>query len=173
MYVKIFENLKGGSKMSAMDEMMEAMIGSMSKEDKQDMMNTMMGKFFADMTAEDKQRMMEQMMPKMMEGINMMEMMPKMMMSMMGGAESGSGMMGMMSRMMGSGQGTGMPAMIPNMMTRMMPHCLNMMLPGIPKEERVEFVLNMVTTLMEQGSAGMSDEEKNEFVAKILERVTR
>lgn len=151
--------------MGAMDEMMEAFVGSMSKEDKQDMMSKMMEKFFADMTAEDKQRMMEQMMPKMMEGINMAEMMPRMMMSMMGGAEGDSGMMGMMSRMMGGGQGMGMPPM--------MPHCVNMMLPGISRDERVEFVLNMVTSLMEQGSAGMSDEEKNEFVAKVIERVTR
>jgi hypothetical protein len=125
------------------------------------------------MTAEEKQKMMEQMMPKMMEGINMMEMMPRMMMGMMGGGESGSGMMGMMSRMMGGGQGAGTPMMMPHMMTHMMPHCVNMMLPSIPKEERVDFVLNMVTRLMEQGSAGMSDEEKNEFVAKVLERVTR
>jgi hypothetical protein len=57
-------------------------------------------------------------------------------------------------------------------MMQMMPHCLNMMLPGVPREERVDFVLNMITTLMEQGSAGMSEEEKSEFVAKILERVT-
>jgi hypothetical protein len=111
--------------------------------------------------------MMEQMMPKMMEGINMMEMMPKMMMGMMGGGEKGGGMMGMMS----GGQGRGMP-MMPRMMTHMMPHCMHMMLPGVPKEDRVDFVLNMITTLMEQGSAGMSEEEKSEFVAKILERVT-
>jgi hypothetical protein len=109
----------------------------------------------------------------MMEGINMMEMMPRMMMSMMGGGESGSGMMGMMSRMMGGGQGAGTPMMMPHMMTHMMPHCVNMMLPGVPKEERTDFVLNMVTSLMEQGSAGMSDEEKNELVAKVIERVTR
>jgi hypothetical protein len=123
------------------------------------------------MTAEDKQKMMEQMMPKMMEGVNMMEMMPKMMMGMMGGGEKGGGMMGMMSQMMSGGQGKGTP-MMPHMMTQMMPHCLNMMLPGVPREERVDFVLNMITALMEQGSAGMSEEEKSEFVAKILERVT-
>ncbi len=70
--------------MGGMDEMMEAMIGSMSKEDRQAMMAKMMDKFFAGMTAEDKQSMMEQMMPKMMEGINMAEMMPRMMMGMMG-----------------------------------------------------------------------------------------
>ena len=145
--------------MGAMDEMMEAMMGSMSKEEKMEMGGAMMVKFFAGMTTEDKQKMMEQMMPKMMEGVNMMEMMPKMMMGMMGSGESGGGMMGMMAR----GQGKGMP---------MMPHCLNMMLPGVPMEERVDFVLNMITALMEQGSAGMSEEEKSEFVAKILERVT-
>jgi hypothetical protein len=79
--------------------------------------------------------------------------------------------------MMGGGQGGGMPMMMPHMMphmmTHMMPRCLNMMLPSVPKEERTDFVLNMVTSLMEQGSAGMSDEEKNELVAKVIERVTR
>ena len=159
--------------MSAMDEMMGAMIGDMSKEEKQDMMSKMMEKFFADMTAEDKQKMMEQLMPKMMEGINIMEMMPRMMMNMMGDAESGSGMMGIMSRMMGGSQGMRMPPMMPHMMTHMMPQCLNMMLPSVPKEERVDFVLNMVTSLMEQGAVDMSDGEKNEFVAKVIERVTR
>jgi len=136
-----------------------------------EMMGTMMEKFFAGMTTEDKQKMMEQMMPKMMEGVNMMEMMPKMMMGMMGGGEKGGGMMGMMSQMMSGGQGKGTP-MMPRMMTQMMPQCLNMMLPGVPKEERVDFVLNMITALMEQGSAGMSEEEKSEFVAKVLEKVT-
>ena len=109
-------------------------------------------------------------MPKMMEGVNMMDIMPKMMMGMMGGGEKGAGMMGMMSQMMSGGQGKGMP--MPRMMTQMMPHCLNIMLPSVPKGERVDFVLNMITTLMEQGAAGMSEEEKNEFVAKVLEKVT-
>jgi predicted GTPase len=80
-------------------------------------------------------------------------------------------MMGMMSQMMGSAQQAESP-MMPNMMTQMMPHCLNMMLPNIPKEERVEFVLDMVAKLIEQGSVGMTDEEKDEFMAKILEKIT-
>jgi len=54
----------------------------------------------------------------------------------------------------------------------LMPQCLHMMLPGVPKEERVDFVLNMITALMEHGSAGMTEEEKSEFVAKVLEKVT-
>ena len=153
-----------------MDEMMESMMAGMSKEEKQDMMAKMMEKFFADMTAEDKQKMIEQMMPKMMEGVNMMEIMPKMMAGMMSGRESGGGMMGMMSGMMAGAQGTEM-TMMPRMMSVMMPQCLSVMLPNIPKEQRIDFVLKMVTILLEQGSVGMSDEEKKDFVAKVVEKV--
>jgi hypothetical protein len=57
-------------------------------------------------------------------------------------------MMGMMSKMMEGDQS--------GMMMEMMPKCLGMMLPNMSKEKRVEFVLKMVTTLVEQGCAGMS-----------------
>jgi len=156
--------------MGMMDEMMESMMGKMSREEKQDMMGMMMEKFFADMTIEDKQMMMEQMMPKMMEGINMMDMMPKMMMKMMGGGDSEGGMTGMMSTMMGGGHGREMP-MMHQMMTEMMPRCLVMMLPNMPQEKRIDFVLKMVTSLVEQCSVGMSNEEKEDFAAKVVERV--
>ena len=152
--------------MGMMEEMMESVIGRMSKEDKQEMMGKMMEKFFADMTVEDKQRMMEQTMPKMMEGVNMMEMMPRMMM----GGDSG-GMMGMMSKMTGEGQGTGMP-MMGQMMSQMMPQCVSTMLPGLPKEERVEFILKMIDALLDRGCVGMSEEERNDLVARALERIT-
>jgi len=138
-----------------MDEMMDSMMAGMSKQEKQDMMARMMEKFFADMTAEEKQKLMEQLMPKMMEGVNMMEMMPKMMAGMMGGGESMGGMMSMMS----------------GMMSTMMPQCLGMMLPNMAKERRVDFVLQMVAVLAEQGSAAMSDEEKKDFLSKIAEKV--
>jgi len=158
------------STMGMMDEMMESMIGRMTKEEKQEIMSKMMEKFFSGMTTEDKQRMMEQMMPKMMAGINMAEMMPKMMMSMMG-AKGGGTPMGMMSGMMGEGQSTGMP-MMGQMMTQMMPQCVSTMLPGLPKEERVDFVLKMISTLVDRGSADMSEKEKNDFVARALEIIT-
>ena len=141
--------------MGIMDKMMGFMVGRMSREEKEKMMGKMMDKFFGDMTVEEKKKMMAEMMPKMMEGINMMEMMPKMMMSMMGGGEGEGGMMEMM----------------PQMMTEMMPQCLKMMLPNIHKEKRIDFVLKMVTTLMEQGCVGMSEEEKKDFVAKVFEKV--
>ena len=154
--------------MGMMEEMMEGMMGKMSKEEKLEMMGKMMEKFFADMTVEDKQRMMGQMMPKMMEGINMMEMMPRMMMGMMGSGKAGGGMR---EQMVGSSREDGTPMMC-QMMTQMMPGCLTMMLPNVPKEERSDFILKMITALMEKGSAGMSEEEKNDLVAKALERIT-
>ena len=55
----------------------------------------------------------------------------------------------------------------------MMPQCLRMMLPNVPKEKRIDFVLNMVTTLMEQGCAGMTKEEKEDFVANVVEKERR
>ena len=39
------------------------------------------------------------------------------------------------------------------------------------KEKRIDFVLKMVTTLIDQGYVGMSGETKNNFVAKIVENV--
>lgn len=72
-------------------------------------------------------------------------------------------MMGMMSKMMQGDKS--------DMMMEMMPKCLGMMLQNMPGEKRVECVLKMVTTLVEQGSAGMSDDEKKDFVAKAIEKV--
>jgi len=145
-----------------MDKMMEFMMGRMSKGEKEEMMGRMMDRFFADMTVDDKKKMMAEMMPKMMEGINMM--------GMMGGSQGECGMMGMMSKMMGGGQEGEMPAM-PQMMREMIPRCLRMMLPNMPKEKRIDFVLNMVTTLVEQGCVGMSEEEKADFLAKVVEKI--
>ena len=63
------------------------------------------------------------------------------------------------------------PTMMPQMMTEMMPHCLRMMLPDMPQKERTDFALKLVTALMEHGSAGMSEEENADFVAKVVEKV--
>ncbi|HEA65312.1 hypothetical protein LCGC14_2496820 [marine sediment metagenome] len=79
------------------------------------------------------------------------------------GCEGEGGMMGMMSKMMEGDK--------PEMMMEMMPQCLKMMLPNIPKEKRIDFVLKMVTTLIEQGCVGMSEGEKKDFVAKVVENV--
>ena len=61
--------------------------------------------------------------------------------------------------------------MMPHMMTEMIPQCLKMMLPDMPKEKRIDPVLNMVAIMVEQGSAGMSEKEKKDFLTKIVEKV--
>ena len=83
------------------------------------------------------------------------------------GCETESDMMGMMSKMMEGCE----PEMMPEMMMDMMPHCFGMMLPKMPKEKRMNVVLNMVGTLVEQGSAGMPENERKEFLAKVVERM--
>jgi len=62
--------------------------------------------------------------------------------------------------------------MMPHMMTEMIPHCLEMMLPGFPKENRTEYMAKIISILVEKGTVGMSDEEKDECISKIVEQVT-
>jgi hypothetical protein len=56
-------------------------------------------------------------------------------------------------------------------MMEMMPHCLTMMLPHVPKDKRMEFTLTMLATLMQQSCADMSEEEKQQFVAQVVDKV--
>lgn len=73
--------------MGLKEQMMNTMVGNMSKEERMEMMEKMMDTFFAQMTPEEKQEMMGSMMPKMMK-------------EMMGGEGSPmKGMKGMMSMM--------------------------------------------------------------------------
>ena len=153
-----------------MERMMAFMMGRMSDEEKHAMMESMMEKFFAGMSADDKENLMKEMMPRMMEGIDMTKMMPKMMMSMMGRGSEGKGGCGdTMSKMMKDGKPKGMTVM-PDMMMEMMPHCLSMMLPEAPKEKRIDFVQKMVSILAEKGCVGMSEEQKKELFAPLVER---
>jgi len=64
-----------------------------------------------------------------------------------------------------------MPMMM-EMMPKMMPSCLTMMLPTLKKEERLEFILKMVAVLVEQGSVGMTEEERRDFVDMVVERAS-
>ncbi len=75
-------------------------------------------------------------------------------------AEDKQKMMGMM----GGGEGEGG-------MMGMMPQCLKVMLPNMPQEKRIDFMLEIVATLMEHGCADMSNEEKEDLVAKMIEKV--
>jgi hypothetical protein len=73
-----------------------------------------------------------------------------------------------MPRMM---EGLTMDNMMPHMMKEMMPLCLWELLPKMPNEMRVNFILNMTGILAEQGSIEMSEAEKEDLVAKIIEKV--
>ena len=156
--------------MHMLEKMMGLMMGRMSKEDKDAMMGQMMDKFFDGMTADDKSKLMADMMPKMMQGIDMTEMMPKMMMGMMGGGEGKGGMMGMMPGVKEGGHAAEMP-MMPQMMMKMMPHCITVILPNISKEKRVAFVSEMVAKLVEEGASGMTEEEKKNFQEMLMEKM--
>ncbi|MBT8123974.1 MAG: hypothetical protein KJO81_04020 [Gammaproteobacteria bacterium] len=142
----------------------------MNKEEMQSMMPEMMEKMFSGMTTDDKKEMMMGMMAKMKEGIDMKDMMPNMMMGMMSAKEGEGGMKDMMAKMMHGDEGK--ESMMPEMMFKgMMPHCIKMMMPAISKEKRADLVSNMVSTLMEQASSGMSDAEKSSFVAKVIDSI--
>jgi hypothetical protein len=119
-----------------------------------EMMDKMMESMMSEMSKEEKEKMMGKMMEKFFAGMTaedkqkmMEQMMPKMM------------------------EGVNMMDMMPKMMMGMMPQCSLMALSSMPKEKRVDFVLKMVTSLVEQGCAGMSNEEKADFAAKISEKV--
>jgi hypothetical protein len=145
-------------------------MSGMSKEEMQGMMREIMDKMFTNVTVDDRKEIMISMMDKMREGINMKEMMPKMMMGMMSAEEGKGGMKDMMAKMMQGGQEH--EAMMPEMMLKgMMPHCIKMMMPAISKNKRSDLVSSMVSTLMEQASSGMSDEEEAALVAKVLDTI--
>ena len=77
------------------------------------------------------------------------------------GCESQGDMMEMMSNMMKGCE--------PEMMTGMMSHCLGMMLPKMPQEARADFVLKMVGTLAERGSADLSPAARNDLSVRLRE----
>jgi len=137
----------------------------MNKEEMQSKMHEMMQKMCANMTSDEKTEMMMGMMGKMKEGMNIEDMMRKM-----STKEGSGGMKEMMAKMMQGGEGP--ESMMPEMMLKgMMPHCIKMMMPSISKDKRADLVSGMISTLMEQASNDMSDEEKASFTAKVAEAI--
>ncbi len=68
-------------------------------------------------------------------------------------------------------EGLTMDNMMPHMMKEMMPHCLWELLPMMPNKMRVDFISNMAGILAQQGSVEMSKKEKEDLIAKIIEKV--
>jgi hypothetical protein len=55
---------------------------------------------------------------------------------------------------------------MPEMMNKVMPQCSEIMLPIVEKEKRIAFV----SKIIKQGYAGMSAKEKEDFLAKVIEK---
>jgi hypothetical protein len=111
------------------------------------------------MVAEGMGKVMPKLMPALMEGFNMTENMPKL---------RDKVMPVVMPKMM---EVDTLREKLPGMMMEMMPKCVDEVLPEVPKEKRIDFVLERVPILIEQGSIGMSKKEKDDFVAKVIEKV--
>ena len=57
-------------------------------------------------------------------------------------------------------------------MLDMMPHCFGLLLSKMPVENRRDYLRSMIKSLLETGCSGMSEEEKDDFVAEILAQMT-
>ena len=159
---------------------MDRMMKKMTPQERRDMMDNMMDKFFANMTVQEKKEMMANMMPKMMDNMLkdmsnsekqelMMSMMPQMMGMMFGGGNIEK--VGKTEKRGKKIKSETICPMMPNMMIEMMPFCIDMMLPNIPKENRKKFVLKMTNALMKNCTDGMSQEEKKELSLRINEKI--
>jgi hypothetical protein len=138
------------------NKFMEMMMNKMCSGDKEKMMNEMMGKFCDNMSPEDRKKMMETMMPKMMQGINMMELMPGMMMKMMGNQDSCCG-----------DKADSKMSMMPEMAQKMMPVCLEFILPKISIEKRERFILKLISVINDNGMNDLDAKKKKDFLKEI------
>jgi hypothetical protein len=57
------------------------------------------------------------------------------------------------------------------MMQEMMPHCLGMMLPRMPEENRIEFFQKLVKSLLDNGTSDMPAEEKKACTQGVIEAI--
>ena len=73
-------------------------------------------------------------------------------------------MEGMMSKMMQGGPEQHMAQMPEMMLKTMMPHCIGMMLPAIDPEKRGDIAAGILSTIVEKGSVGLSDEQMRSFL---------
>jgi hypothetical protein len=57
-------------------------------------------------------------------------------------------------------------------MLDMMPHCFGLLLSKMPVENRRDYLRSMIKSLLETGCTGMSEEEKDDFIAEIFAQMT-
>ena len=139
----------------------------MDQGERQAMMKSMMEQCFGGMDAKEKKEMCAAMMGKMTEGLDMKEMMPMMMGMMSGGTaegaeekQSASEKAGGTEQTMQGGPAQHMSQMPEMMLKSMMPHCIGMMLPAMAPEKRGEAARSILSAIVENGAAGMTDDQK-------------
>lgn len=153
--------------MGVIERTISSVMRVMTREEKLRLVFWAVDKMLKDMSAADKQALMLEMMPGMIQGINMGDLMPKIMATIMGcEKQDGSGLMGITSKMIGHGDVMETSMMV-LMMMEMIPQDIKVMLPHMPKEKRMDFAARLVAILMEEGRADLSDEEKDEFTARL------
>jgi hypothetical protein len=59
-----------------------------------------------------------------------------------------------------------------SLMSTMMPHCFGLVLSKMPAEKRSFYLTGMIKSMLEAGSEGMSEEEKDYFIAEIIAQIT-
>ncbi|MBD3169222.1 MAG: hypothetical protein GF307_07040 [candidate division Zixibacteria bacterium] len=168
-----------------MDKMMDKMMGTMSKEEKQEMMLKMMPKMMEQINMlEIMPKMMLTMMPKMFDEVkaimaehgkevDMMEIMPRIMgpfMSTMLREMPAEKMVdrkeNMMSKMF---EREDLKVAIPERQQQMMPGCMKRLMENIPYDEKLSYATHILGILATHGSKGISDEQKANYKAKLLE----
>ena len=79
----------------------------------------------------------------------------------------------MMAEKMEAGAGGQVPQMPEMMLEQMMPHCIGMMLPRIDVEKRSAVAAGILSSIVEKGSVGMSDEQARSFLSDLEEVLKR
>jgi hypothetical protein len=82
--------------------------------------------------------------------------------------EEGPGKMQSMMAKMKEGCSEAHASQMPEMMLKkMMPHCIEMMLPKIPAGKRGEAAAAVLSAIISNGSDGMSDEQRKDFLKTV------
>ena len=170
-------------KESMMNNAMDKMMGDMAMEEKQKMMLEMMPKMMEGINMLDMMpRMMLTMMPRMFDEIkgilaeqgkelDVKELLPKimapMMSTMLGGIESEKMVQHkeeMMERIFPMAD---LSHKIPERQMEMQPGCIKRLMNNIPFEDRIAYTVKILGIMVEEGTGGMVEEQKQEFRAKL------
>ena len=138
----------------------------MKEQDCHAMMQSMMRKCSGDMDADEMKGMCVAMMGRILEDLDVEEAMPEMMTAMTSRcAGRGSGRAeGETTGQSRTGAEQRMSQMPELMLKSMMPHCIGMMLPAIDVERRGEVAAAILSSIVEKGSAGMSERQARSFI---------